>query len=189
MALGDHQNARRAYEQAIALGVESAQDRRDLGTISELEGDMEAAVIQYERAILLDPQYGDSSYRLGGALERLGDDSRADKSYQRAIALDPDHAAAHYNLARLSLRLGRTEEGTELMATFEELKAYESDLKAKLRAVTRAPRDPQAAYDLGMVYFGRGRLEKAREVFEKIALRHPDFTAAGEKLEEIERLR
>ena len=184
MALGDHPKARGAYEQAMALGIASARDFRDLGSISEQEGNLEPARMYYQRAIEMDPEYGDSYYRLASLVEKLGEDADASALYRRAISLDPDHASAHYNLARLYIRQGR-EEGQGLMQAFQDIKSYEKNLKARKRAVSRNPRDPQAAYELGMTYFERGRFTNAMEVFEKVVKLDPDFTEAREKLRQI----
>ncbi len=72
------------------------------------------------------------------------------------------------------------------MHAFQDIKSFEKNLKARKRAVSRAPRDPQAAYELGMVYFERGRFTKAREVFEKVAKLDPDFAEVREKLQQLE---
>ena len=75
------------------------------------------------------------------------------------------------------------------MQVFAKLKEYEGRLASLKRAASRSPRTPEATYNLGMLHLEFGYVNKAAAVFEQLLKLHPEFSAAQERLTEIERVR
>ena len=75
------------------------------------------------------------------------------------------------------------------MKIFQALKEYERKRKDKAATLEKTPRDPQAAYELGMVHFEYRHYKKARESFERALKLSPNFAPARDKLAEIDKLK
>ena len=105
--------------------------------------------------------------------------------YLEAIKRDPSHTAAHYSLAQLC-QAGARGRRAAVDAGLCAAKGLRAQAKAPAGGGTREPRDPQAAYELGLPPRVRARA-KSGEVFEKILKLNPSFEGAEEKLDEIER--
>jgi tetratricopeptide (TPR) repeat protein len=80
--------ARAAYEQAIAASPESAFLYRELGAVEQQSGRSAEALERYRRAAQLDPSDARSLAAVGGILEAQGDDMGALSAYERARAID-----------------------------------------------------------------------------------------------------
>jgi tetratricopeptide (TPR) repeat protein len=99
--------ARRAYEQALALDPGLADAHVNLGRLHHAAGLAVRAETHYRAAIQHAPDDAIAHFNLGGLLEELGREGEAVASYHRALAADPDFADAHYNLGLLLDALGR----------------------------------------------------------------------------------
>jgi tetratricopeptide (TPR) repeat protein len=99
--------ARHAYEQALALDPELADAHVNLGRLHHQAGDAARAETHYRAALTLAPDDAVAHFNLGGLLEETGRAADAVLAYQRALAADPDFADAHYNLGLLLDALGR----------------------------------------------------------------------------------
>jgi len=95
--------ARQAYERALARSPESAFLHRDLGMLEHRAGRAEPALEHLRRAVALDPSDGASLAVVGELLEARGQVEEAEAAYRKAAALDPglDLAAT---IARVSER-------------------------------------------------------------------------------------
>jgi tetratricopeptide (TPR) repeat protein len=98
--------ARSAYERALALDPNHSDAHVNLGRILHEQRAPQLAEEHYRRALECDPEHPIAAFNLGVALEDLGRVADAMNAYRRAIRLDPDNADAHYNLAGLLERRG-----------------------------------------------------------------------------------
>ena len=99
--------ARHAYEQALALEAGLADAHVNLGRLRHQGGDAGRAESHYRAALALAPDDAVAHFNLAGLLEETGRAADAQAAYQRALAADPDFADAHYNLGLLLDSLGR----------------------------------------------------------------------------------
>jgi tetratricopeptide (TPR) repeat protein len=99
--------ARHAYEQALALDAGLADAHINLGRLLHAGGDAARAETHYRAAIQHAPEDAIAHFNLAGLLEETGRASDAIASYQQALAADPAFADAHYNLGLLLDTLGR----------------------------------------------------------------------------------
>ena len=101
------EEARHAYEQAIALDPALADAHVNLGRLFHHAGLTDRAETHYRAALAHAPRDPIAHFNLAGLLEEAGRTQAAVASYQHALAADPDFADAHYNLGLLLDSLGR----------------------------------------------------------------------------------
>jgi tetratricopeptide (TPR) repeat protein len=103
--------ARAAYQQAIAASPGSAFLYRELALVEQQAGRVAEALDHYRRAVQLDATDARSLAAVGGILEQQGDDLAALSAYERARAIDPSEDLDR-SLARLrdSIRLAKMPE-------------------------------------------------------------------------------
>ncbi|MEX2222676.1 MAG: tetratricopeptide repeat protein [Candidatus Rokuibacteriota bacterium] len=99
--------ARHAYEQALALDPALADAHVNLGRLCHHGGDRARAETHYRAAIRLAPRDAVAHFNLAGLLEETGRPAEAVQAYHQALGADPDFADAHYNLGLLLDSLGR----------------------------------------------------------------------------------
>lgn len=100
------EEARAAYERALAIDRNHVDAHVNLGRLLHEAGAPLAAEKHYRAALKLEPDHAVAVFNLGVALEDLGRLSEALKLYEKALALDPDNGDAHYNLAGIYERRG-----------------------------------------------------------------------------------
>ena len=104
---GSPEEARHAYEQAIALDPALADAHVNLGRLFHHAGLTDRAETHYRAALAHAPRDPIGHFNLAGLLEEIGRTQDAVAAYQHALAADPDFADAHYNLGLLLDSLGR----------------------------------------------------------------------------------
>lgn len=83
------EEAKAAYQQAIAASPESAFLYRDLANVEMQAGQPSDALEHYRRAVQLDASDSKSLAAIGGILEKQGDVMGALAAYDRAAAIEP----------------------------------------------------------------------------------------------------
>lgn len=106
LELTDIEQAKEAYERAVALDPAHADAHVNLGRLLHEQNAPAAAEKHYRAAVVADPEHPTAAFNLGVALEDLGRLNAAVDAYRRAIDLDPDNTDAHYNLAGIYERRG-----------------------------------------------------------------------------------
>lgn len=86
---GRFDEARRAYERALAGSPDSAFLYRELGLLERRAGDAERALERLRRAVTLDPGDASSLVAMGDLLEARDDHAGAEAAFRQAAALDP----------------------------------------------------------------------------------------------------
>lgn len=102
----DPEQARSAYERALALDPRHADAHVNLGCLEHEAGRLEQAERHYRAALSVRPDDATAAFDLGVVLEDLGRLEEALTAYEQSLAVEPGSADAHYNLARLHDRLG-----------------------------------------------------------------------------------
>ncbi|MBC8645592.1 MAG: tetratricopeptide repeat protein [Thermoanaerobaculia bacterium] len=122
---GSPEQAREAYERAIALDPTHADARVNLGRLLHEGGDPAAAADEYRAALTARPDDTTAAFNLGVALEDMGKPRSALEAYEQAVSLDPHNADAHFNAASLCERLGRP------AAALRHLKVYRNLIRER----------------------------------------------------------
>ena len=145
--------AQRSYQQALTLDANLAPVYQGLGKVAFLQNRLEAAV-----------QY-----------------------YQKALTLAPYHAETHYNLALAHRRLGRnlqgnsttqhTAEAKNLMASFQQVKAYNEQTNQYRRRLLEQPTALEPRVKLAAAHFEIGNHQEAIRAYQTAITLHPDVSA------------
>ncbi|HEY3160657.1 MAG TPA: tetratricopeptide repeat protein [Vicinamibacterales bacterium] len=120
MNAGRLDEAREAYQRAIAATPDSAVLYRELGMVERRRGDTAAALEQFNRAVALDPTDAVSLSQAGEILEERGDFTGAETAYRNAATADPFS-------------------GYDRKAEAVAAKARDARLPAEFRALATAP--------------------------------------------------
>lgn len=96
-----YRDALRAYEKAIALGIDNVQEvYSNIGVLYSDMRDASKAKEMYERALDVDADYLPALFNLAGLFEEAGDRERATEIYDNILVANPQHWDS---LARLAL--------------------------------------------------------------------------------------
>lgn len=137
------------------------------------EGDYPEAILQLKEAVARDPKLAEAWYNLGIIYRRLGQSLEAEASLARAVKLDSgrsDYLYAH---------------GTALF----DLERWKKAERAFDRAFRKDGNLP-ALFSLGQVFEKRGKLDKARKVYEEYLRRDGESVwarRAAARLEDLSR--
>lgn len=89
MNAGRLDEARTAYQRAIAATPDSAVLYRELGMVERRSGNAAAALEQFNRAVMLDPADAVALGQAGELLEERGDFAGAETAFRNAHSVDP----------------------------------------------------------------------------------------------------
>lgn len=134
-----------------------------LGRLSLLRNDVDAALARFQEVIQLAPEHAAALYWAGHALEKKGKLVEADDMYRRSIAADPTYARSFSALGMMYLN-----------------QRAEAAAKAVLAEGARInPEDPAVHHNLGLVHLTLGEVDEAvQEITRSLELDPEDATAA-----------
>ena len=154
-----------------------------LGNQHLYENRLEAAIREYQRVVMLNPQHVQAHFEMGTAYFREGNLEMSVRAWQEACALVPNFVRAHYSLGLAYERQGKREKAiTELQVALKIVQIQNDSTGERriqqelerlqgtedfLRQVQDDPKNVEARYSLGLVYFRQGKNEQAIEEFEK----------------------
>lgn len=125
MQRGNFERARLLFERACRYNTDLAQPHHSLGVLAERERRPDLAAEHYREALRIHPGFGPSRANLGRMLFAAGMFDDAREQYARLIASDEDDPNGFVGLAEALIKLGREEEGGEVVdrarARFGEL--------------------------------------------------------------------
>ena len=105
-ALGDYDEARAAFQQAMLENADSPIAPYNLGTALYRKGRFSEAILAFQESLSRHggqtedlPELPYLYYNLGNAQFKTGDIKRAIESYKHALRLNPEDTDAQYNLA------------------------------------------------------------------------------------------
>ncbi len=180
-----------ALRKAVELDPQAAEDIASFALSSLTTSDYRSLRALLEAHVESHRDNVNTLYSLGVMSLREGDLDKALGYFERVRVLAPKDVQAYYNLALLHQRAGREELARESMERFRELKAEEdrlwqeghrlsdlriraasAELAEKIELLTKlvkspSPETPNDYVLLGEAFFTAGRLEEAREAFEK----------------------
>lgn len=133
---GHLEAAEKAYLDVLKGGGRLPFVYNNLGTVYQLRGNHERALVQFKEALRLDPKYSAPRILMGGSLLALGRTALAISELERAVRLEPSGLSARVELARAYERAGNR---AGVVNQYSELRRL-------------APQDPEYAYQLGRAY-------------------------------------
>ena len=167
---GDLKQTITHYEQAIELGLETAEVYQNLGMTYMQNRDGENALKQFHRALEIDAHLPETLTMLGTLYAAKNKFDEAETHYQRAIALAPEAAVAYHGLAYLYGQHDRNLEKAVELA----------------RRATELSRDAAPYYNtLSWLCYKVGRYDAAETAILKAIELAPDNRLYQEGLTEI----
>jgi tetratricopeptide (TPR) repeat protein len=100
------EQAREAYQRAVAADDGHADAHLNLGRLLHESGDLDGAERHYRRALDAAPDDATAAFNLGVVLEDLHRELQAITAYERAMGSDPDFLDAYHNVVRLLEKRG-----------------------------------------------------------------------------------
>jgi tetratricopeptide (TPR) repeat protein len=139
------------------------------------------------QAAAVNPHDGDAQYQLGLIYQQRHQYTEAIRRFERAVAIDPSETDAHFQLGRIAREQGRLSDALthfqkvldqderhsqyeglrELGATYLAVRQYEDARHMLAEYIERRPYDPEGLYDYGQALEGLGRIEQAREMYQR----------------------
>jgi predicted TPR repeat methyltransferase len=154
-----------------------------LGVIRHQQGRSLLAVDLIRRAIEIAPDYLDAYNNLGNIFNQLDCPRDAIEAYKKALDLKPDHSDALRNLAIAQRKLERFQRSADeqrraierepenlenyywLATTYRDLGRMDDALETLKKAIAVRP-DAAGFRNLGILYYGLGRIDEAKATYE-----------------------
>lgn len=171
-AVGDADNARAWFEQALAIDPDSSLVLFYLGEIAYHRGLNDQALRYLERAIALNPQNHEALYLLGFVLGDAGHHEEAREVMKRAVSLNPALSRTHANLA----------------LTAPSRNQYVAKSKRESRRSVQLEDTPDAQlthYNLGVAFRKKGYLQEALAEYRLALQRGEDRDLAQQATAEV----
>lgn len=150
-------NSAKAHDNLAVALIKNSEETKDENFKKQR---LEEAIAELKRALVIYPSYADGYINTGLAYARLGNLPEAANALDKANSIRPGNRVLHANLLYLSelylqegVKVGSTDLG-RANQYFE-------------KAVQYNPSNAQALYNLGVVFFLRGDIPKAREYWMK----------------------
>jgi len=154
---GQIPEARRIYDEVLALAPQHFDALHFAGVLAAQAGDYQRAVEMIGRALAINPGHAGAHYNLGVALSALKRFEAALAAYDKTIALVPTHPGAHHNRGAALQALGQSQAA---------LAAYD-------RALALKPDDVEAYINRGTVLRELGRFDEAVTAYDRaLGLNH-----------------
>jgi tetratricopeptide (TPR) repeat protein len=124
---GSLDRAEHEFRAALAENARNAGAEAKLGRIALFRGNIDQAQHQYQRALALQPTQIDALKGMGEICARRGETEKALEYLMRARRVAPLDASVHYQLASLYRKLGRAQDASQELETFQKLRAIKKE--------------------------------------------------------------
>jgi len=189
---GKLDEARGAYEAALAADPNNATATNNLGYLLAQQGRLEEAIEYYQRALELDPHKSTTFANLGIAQAALGQTATGIAALEKAVNLDHGNVLAWDNLGKVLLHSGRLAEAEHAWRSAIDLAPAESRFYTALgtavaaqqrvneavsllqHAVWLEPESATAWAQLGAVLFVKQDLGSAADALNQALALAPD---------------
>jgi tetratricopeptide (TPR) repeat protein/SAM-dependent methyltransferase len=163
LASANIEEARRAYEAALACDPRYAAAHFNLGNLNYRAGEFARALRDYQAAASIRPQFAGAFVGMANALAGLGRTAEAIESCRHALTINPGSADTHVNLGVLAMTDGRLEEAAASLRRAIELRPDHAEAHRIL-------------YDLAMILEHRGKHSEAAQLLARLYGRAPSQT-------------
>jgi putative PEP-CTERM system TPR-repeat lipoprotein len=158
LALGKNDDAKQAFEQALAAKPAAADPRIGLARLAMLQKDSASAYRYIDEAAASEPNNADVWMFKAGLLRVEGKPEAALAAYDQALKAKPDHRSAHLEKAYVEIGMGK-------------FAAAKADLDA---AQKRTPGTLLVTYTQALLEFSQGNNAAAQEALQKVLKSAPE---------------
>lgn len=131
-----NEDAKKEFEQELAIDPMNAAAEFWLGEIARLDGQWDEAISHFAASAKIDPNFADAVLSLGTALNSSGRFSEAIPQLEQYIRMSPENVAGHYQLSIAYARTGRKEDSVREMTLHQQLLEKQ---RAAVNVRTNAP--------------------------------------------------
>ena len=143
-------------EERARLDAQAATtDAFEQGLAAVAGGDLAAAVVLFQAALETTPECAECQRNLGIVQGRMGAYDEAEAALRASLALDPENAATYVGLAEIYNAQRRFDDAAEASAAAARLSGGGGG------------DDATAVFDQGLIFWNSGRLDEARQQFER----------------------
>jgi protein O-GlcNAc transferase len=192
----DFEQARQAYERALALKADNPQVLSNLGEWCMARGENEAALRWFDKALQADPGLFEARLNKTAALFELARYAQARTLAEQLVADEPRRAEACLNLGNVLVHTGKSKQGIKLYKKALELQpgyveahynlatllGSRDDLAHTISYLERRLREQgESIQNLGMLaaaHQAAGHLSESEIICQRILERQPDNIAA-----------
>lgn len=115
------QDAKKEFEQELAIDPTNAAAEFWLGEIARLDSQWDEAISHFAAAARIDPHFPDAFLSWGAALNSVGRYSEAIPPLERYVKMAPKNLSGHYRLSIAYARTGRAEDSAREAALHQQL--------------------------------------------------------------------
>jgi tetratricopeptide (TPR) repeat protein len=115
------QEAKKEFEQELAIDPMNAAAVFWLGEIARLDSQWEEAISHFAAAARIDPHFADAFLSWGAALNSVGRYTEAIPPLEQYVRMAPQNLSGHYRLSIAYARTGRTEDSAREAALHQQL--------------------------------------------------------------------
>jgi predicted TPR repeat methyltransferase len=144
---GDAEQARQAFETALALDPDKLDARRGLGLSLLRAGQLGRAETEVNRCLAQAPDDAGAVAAQGLLRLRQGRNDEAERLLQRAVELDPDSPTAWANLGFVHRRAGRAAKAVEALQRAADLRPANPLTRNSLALALREDGQPERALE------------------------------------------
>ncbi len=169
------------------------------GLLFERQGQFDRAIPQYRKAVALNHNYVVAFHRLGLLESATGQHLEAAQTLQKAVALRPDNAVLRNDLGFEWMCVQQWDDAERELRRATELQpdlatahinlalvqAKSERFAESLASFQAVLPEPDAYYNLGLMYRGQQRYPEAIEAFHHVLTIDPEFTAAKIQIEQL----
>ncbi len=122
--LNQLEEAKTAYQQAIALNPRYVEAYNNLGLVLQAVGCLEEAVNSFRHALAIKPQHAEAHNNLGILLQDLNQIPEAADCYRQAIQINPNYFEAQNNLGGILKSQGKLKEAENVLRQALQLNSH-----------------------------------------------------------------
>ena len=190
---GEYGKAIEALKKSISLSPNSKKTRFNLGVAYSYTNKYPEAIVELRAALKIDGEYIPARRKLCETLLASGANGNAERCYRNLLKRLPDSVRDHSNLGTALMRLGRFADAERVylnlldkfgedFEVFNNLGVvllqwhkYESAVSALSRAISLAPNNPSARFNLAVAQIALKNRREALEQYSFLKLRQPEL--------------
>jgi tetratricopeptide (TPR) repeat protein len=157
-AIGNFEEAEKAFEKVVAISPEYADGHNNLGVLLKERKKNVEALESFKNAINLKPDFAQAFYNVGLVHQSEGEIALSIQAYEKAIILKKDYAEAYNNLGQ----------------AFKSLGKFQKALQAFEASTLHNPKNLVGLFNLGISYQENEEPEKAVKTYNKALLLNPN---------------